>query len=169
MKNRHGLFLFILATLLMIAGTANCWPIKSDEKLQKAKKIVTQNVMALAEDDHYFDPSFVNTYVNGLIHSINKNNGQGAIIAHDAGKWCKLIFTLDDDENIREVKIIRYQKDFGEIFKEYKIDQSELLDVIRQFNTSGYAITTTLDGNLVKFSYDFEKNSFVRTVTYQTR
>jgi len=169
MKSRCCLVMFILAALLMIAGTANCWPIKSDEKLQKANKMVTKQVMDLAVKDNYFDPSFVNKYVDGLIHSINQNNGQGAIIAHDASRWCKIIFTLDNDENISKVEVIRYQKNFGETFKQYKIDQSEWIDLIRQFNTLGYAITTILDGSLIKYSYDFEKNSFMKTVTYQTK
>ncbi|MGA3281395.1 MAG: hypothetical protein ABSD50_10480 [Smithella sp.] len=164
MKTRHGLFLFILAALLMTAGIGNSWPIKSDEKVQNAKKIVTKHIMELAEKDHYFDSSFVNAYVDGLMNSINQNNGQGIIIAHDARRWCKFTFTLDNDENIRSIEVKRYQKDFNETFKKYKIDQSEWLNLIRQFNTLGYEVTTTADGRL-KYYYDFAKDSFMATIT----
>ena len=76
MKSRYCLILFILASLLITAGTANSWPIKSDEKLQKAKKIVTREVTELVKKNNFFDPSLIDSYADGLMKSINQTNGQ---------------------------------------------------------------------------------------------
>lgn len=167
MKSRCCLVMFILASLLITAGTANSWPIKSDEKVQKAKNVLAMYVKEIAEKDNYFDPSFINKYVDGLMNSINQNNGQGVIIAHDARRWCKVTLTLDNDEKIKKVDVTQYQKNFNETFKKYKIDQSKWPEFVKQFNISGYAVTTTADGNL-KYYYDFAKDSFKVAVTRQT-
>ena len=164
MRFRKAGILLVFFITLTLGYAQAAWLPKSNEKLQKTKKIVTKNIMELAEKDNYFDSSFVNTYVDGLMNSINQNNGQGAIIAHDARRWCKFTFTADNDENIRKVEVKRYQKDFGETFKECKIDQSEWLDLIKQFNKLGYAETKVSDGN-IKYSCDFEKGSFLITTT----
>lgn len=166
-KSRYCFVLFILTLLLITASTAKSWPIKSAEKMQKAEKMVTKQVTELAEKDNYFDSSFIKKYTERLMNSINQNNGKGAIIAHDGNRWCSLAFTLDDEENIRQIRIKRYEKNFGEMFKENNIDQSGWSDLIRQFNTSGYGVITTASES-VKYYRDFEKDSFVVAVTRKT-
>jgi ankyrin repeat protein len=160
MKSRYCLILFILASLLITAGTANSWPIKSDEKLQKAKKIVTREVTELVKKNNFFDPSLIDSYADGLMKSINQTNGQGVIIAHDALRWCKFTFTLDNDDNIRQATSDIYRYDFGSTFQKYNIDQRKWSDLIRQFNTLGY---TKSESENFRYSYDFEKGHFLIT------
>jgi hypothetical protein len=164
MKGRCYFVLSILAVLLMTFGNANAWPIKSKEKLQTAKEVLTVYVREIAENDNYFDSYLVNAYVDGLMKSINKNNGQGIIISHDALKWCKFTLALYDDENIRRVDVARHRKNFKNTLKKLKIDQDKLQDIVRQFNTSGYAYTSTADGSLVYY-YEYSKDCFMAKVT----
>jgi hypothetical protein len=159
MKSRCCLALFILASLLIMVGTANAWLPKSDVKIKKIEKLTEGAVTRLAERDHYFDSSFINSYVKRLMNSIDQNNGQGAIIANDAQRWSRFTFTLDSDENIKGIEIKKYQYDFGEIFRKYNIAPGKWPDLIRQFNTTGYAITTTTSGR-IKFYRNFEEDGF---------
>lgn len=160
------LFIFFITLSLGYAQTT--WLPQSDEKLQKNKKIVTEKVIEIASQYNYFDLSYVNKYVDGLMNSINQNNGQGVIIAHDTRRWCKVTFTLDNDKIIKMTLINHDLNDFGRMFKHDKIDQSEWPNLIKQFNTLGYAVTTTVDGN-VKYYYNFEENRFMVTFTRQNK
>jgi hypothetical protein len=164
MKIRCCFVLSILAVLLITSGAANAWPIKSDEKLQKAKDVLEIYVKEIAEKDNYFDPHLVGAYVDGVMKSVNENNGQGVIISHDALKWCKITVILYDDENVKKVNLERHQKSFDKTLNKFKVDQNKWQAFVRQFNTSGYANTTTADGNLLYF-YDYAKNCFMAKVT----
>lgn len=164
MKNRCCFVLSVLVMLLVSFGTANSWPIKSDEKLQKAKDVLAIYVKDVAVKDKYFDPNQVNTYVDGLMKSANQNNGQGVIISQDALKWCKFTLVLYDDENVKKVDVERHEKNFDKTLKKFKVDQNKWTDFVRQFNTLGYAIAMTTDGSL-EYYYDFVKKSFMGKIT----
>ena len=149
----------------------SAWLPKSDDKLQNAKKVITKYVSEVAEKEKFFDLSFVSSYAEGLINSANQNNGQGIIISQDGHRYNKFTFSLDNNENIYQIKITRYEKDFGETFRKNKIEQSEWVNLIHQFDTLGYAIAATADGSF-KYSYDFKEGQFLintSTTSYQRR
>lgn len=73
MKSRCCFVLSLLAVLLITSGAANAWPIKSDEKLQRAKEVLAIYVKEIAEKDNYFDQHLVDAYVDGLMKSVNEN------------------------------------------------------------------------------------------------
>jgi hypothetical protein len=164
MKNRFYYVLSFLMLLLITAGTASAWPIKSDEKLQRAKDVLVIYVKELAVNDNYFDPGLANTYVDGLMKSINQNSGQAVIISQDGLKWCKVTLVLYDDENVKRVNIERHQKNFDKTFKKFKVDKNKWPDFVRQFNTLGLAHAMTAEGS-VEYFYDFMKNSFMARIT----
>jgi hypothetical protein len=164
MKSRFCFVLSILILLLITAGAANAWPIKSDEKLQRAKDVLSIYVKELAVNDNYFDPGLVNTYVNGLMKSANQNSGQAVIISQDGLKWCKVTLVLYDDENVKRVNIERHQKNFDKTLNKFKVDKSKWSDFVQQFNTLGLAHAMTAEGSLEYF-YDFVKNSFMAKIT----
>ncbi len=164
MKNCFCFVLSILILLLITTAAANAWPIKSDEKLQRAKDVLSIYVKEIAVKDNYFEPALVNAYVDGLMKSANQNNGQGIIISHDALKWCKLTLVLYDDENVKKVEVARHQKNFEKTLKKFKVDQNKWSDFVRQFNTLGLAYAMTEEGSLEYF-YDFTKNSFMARIT----
>jgi hypothetical protein len=150
--------LFIFFITLTLGCTQTIWLPKSDAKRQNLEKIVSKKVTELAERDNYFPPSLIMKYVDGVMNSLNKNNGHALIIAHDGQRFTKLTFILDNNENIR-LNTTTYSKDFFAMFKEYEIDQSDWPKLIYQFNTLGYA-TAAGDGK-IKYSYDFEKGTFL--------
>lgn len=149
--------LFVFLIILTLGCTQTIWLPKSDVKRQNLEKIVLKKVTELAGKDNYFPSSLIMKYVDGVMNSLNKNNGNALIIAHDGRRFTKLTFILNN-ENIR-LNTTTYSKDFFAMFKEDEIDQSDWPKLIYQFNTLGYA-TAVGDGK-IKYSYDFEKSTFL--------
>ncbi len=152
--------LFVFLITLTFGCTQLIWLPKSDVKRQNLEKIVSKIVTKLAEKDNYFPPSLITKYVDGVMNSLNKNNGHALIIAHDGRRFTKLTFILENNENIT-LNTTTYSKDFFAMFKDDEIDQSDWPKLIYQFNTLGYA-TAVGDGK-IKYTYDFEKSAFLIT------
>ncbi len=149
--------LLITPTLVFADGD---WLPKSPDQIEKVKKVVTGNVRDLAEKAHYFPLSLVSTYVDGLMNSMNQHKGQGIYISQDGQAAAKFMYTMDENGNIRTVKIVKYKKDFSELFSKYNINQNEWGTLIHQFNSLGYAAASIPSGSF-KLRYDFEKGNFV--------
>lgn len=139
------------------------WLPKSPDKLEKVKRIVTKNVKDLAEKNNCLPVSLVDAYVAGLMKSLDRNKGEGMIICLDGKEDARFTYTQDDNGNIRSLKLVRYRKDFGELFSRFKIYQNKWGDLIQQFNSLGYASTSVPDGTF-KLSYNFEKGNFESTI-----
>ena len=158
MRIRIAEILFGFFIILTLSCTQIIWLPKSDVKRQNLKQVVSEKVTELAEKDNFFPPSLIMTYVDGVMNSLNKNNGQALIIAHDGLRFIKFTVILDNNEDAR-LTTTTYSKDFGEMFEEDEIDQSEWAKLIYQFNTLGYAIAVSMED--IKYSYDFEEGDFL--------
>jgi|GEM_PF-1175896 hypothetical protein len=157
-RYRNAGILLVCFIALTLGCAQKVWLPQSDEQVQNLKKIVSKRVAELAEKNDYFPSSFIEEYTDAILSSLNKNNGHGLIIAHDGRRFTKLTFILDNNEKIT-LNTTKYAKDFGEVFKKYKVDQSEWGDLIHQFNTKGYAMLGT--NVYVKYYYDYEEESFL--------
>ncbi len=135
------------------------WLPQSDEQVQNLKKIVSKRVAELAEKDNYFPSSFTEEYTDAVLNSLKKNKGRAVIIAHDGLRWTKFKFILKNHEYVRKLTVTKYATDFGEIFKKYKVDQSQWRDLIHDFNTNGYAILGT--DVYIKYYYDYDEEKFL--------
>ena len=144
MRFKITAILFVFLITLTFGCTQLIWLPKSDVKRQNLEKIVSKKVTELAEKDNYFPPSLIRKYVDGVMNSLNKNNGHALIIAHDGRRFTKLTFILENNENIT-LNTTTYSKDFFAMFKDDEIDQSDWPKLIYQFNTLGYA-TAVGDG-----------------------
>jgi hypothetical protein len=156
---RNARILLVSFIVLTLGCAQKVWLPQSDEQVQSLKKIVSKHVAELAEKNDYFPSSFTEEYTDAVLNSLNKNNGKAAIIAHDGLRWTKFKFILSNNEKIRKLTVTKYAKDFGEVFKKYKVDQSQWSDLIHQFNTKGYAILGT--NVYVKYYYDYEEEIFL--------
>jgi hypothetical protein len=145
------------------SAVGGAWLPKSDVKMHNLKKQVLKNITELVEKHNYFPPDLINTYADSFIKLLNENNGRTLLIAHDGLRWSKFTFILDSNENVSNISVTQYAKNFGELFEKNKIDKSEWVKLIGQFNTLGYA-TTVADGKF-KYSYDFEKGHFLTSIT----
>lgn len=156
---RNAGILLVSFIVLTLGCAQKVWLPQSDDQVQNLKKIVSKRVAELVEKDNYFPSSFTEEYTDAVLNSLNKNNGRAAIIAHDGLRWTKFKFILSNHEYVRKLTATKYATDFGEIFKKYKVDQSQWRDLIHDFNTKGYAILRT--DVYVKFYYDYEEESFL--------
>lgn len=156
---RNAGILLVSFIVLTLGCAQKVWLPQSDDQVQNLKKIVSKRVAELAEKDNYFPSSFTEEYTDAVLNSLNKNNGRAVIIAYDGLRWTKFKFILHNHEYVRKLTATKYATDFGEIFKKYKVDQSQWRDLIHDFNTKEYAILRT--DVYVKFYYDYEEESFM--------
>ena len=132
--------------------------------MQKLRDIATKLVTGLSKKDNYFDASRIDTYADGLLNALNRNDGQGIIIADDCLRYAIFKITSNDGQGTLTGNTTRYQKNFGETFERSGVDRSEWPDLIRQVNTLGRA--KSADGTFDCF-YDFEQNAFIATTHWK--
>ncbi len=133
------------------------------EKRDRIRDMVAKQVSDLAEGKHYFDASDAGAYADGLMASLDRNGGQGVIIAHDGHRHSKFTFALDNDGRLSSVKAQHFLKDFSDTFKKTGTAQEKWIDLIRQFNTVGHASGETADGRFT-YGYDFKKGAFLLSI-----
>jgi len=160
--------LLLVSCVIFVTGCADkVWLPKSYVKEMDLRQEVSKRVKILDEQDHYFSSTFILPYVNKVMNSLNNNNGQAVIIAKDGLSYVKITCSLNSDETLNELMVQRYAKDFGELFKEYKIDQKYWIKIIDRFNTGGHEISyeeahnnVTVYGDII-FVYDFNGDRFL--------
>jgi hypothetical protein len=155
--------LVLVSFIILTLGCAEkIWLPKSYLKEKNLKREVYKQVKNLDEQDNYFSSFFIIPYVNTVMNSLNNNNGQAIIIAEDGLRYVKFTCILDSDENIYKLDVQQHSKDFGELFKENKIDQIYWIKIIDRFNRGGHKLLyedphsrVTLYGDIT-FVYDFK-------------